>query len=158
MSLIACTLLSCQKEKERPSSQTNESEVEKTRVLQEVQAQVLVARQCPRDEQRAIKRIMDSAKRQSLAENAIYSYPRGGEIVTGASIRTAETIAKYWGNLAYGIKELSQDNETKTSEVQERLQNNLLLPLVLNEPSFYFGKEYSFYIILFYYSFYCFLT
>lgn len=34
--------------------------------------------------------------------------------------------------------------ETKTSEVQERLQNNLLLPLVLNEPSFYFGKEYSF--------------
>ena len=31
LSLIACTLLSCQKEKERPSSQTNESEVEKTK-------------------------------------------------------------------------------------------------------------------------------
>lgn len=105
-----------------------QSEVEKTRVLQEVQAQVLVARQCPRDEQRAIKRIMDSAKRQSLAENAIYSYPRGGEIVTGASIRTAETIAKYWGNLAYGIKELSQDPNTKTSEVMAYcwdLENNV---------------------------------
>ena len=103
-------------------------EVEKTRVLQEVQAQVLVAQKCPRDEQKAYKRIMDSAKRMSLAENAIYCYPRGGQTVKGASIRTAETIAKYWGNLAYGIKELSQDNETKTSEVMAYcwdLENNV---------------------------------
>jgi hypothetical protein len=108
--------------------QNVQSEVEKTRVLQEVQAMVLVARQCPRDEQRAIKRIMESAKRKSLAENAIYCYPRGGQTVTGASIRTAETIAKYWGNLTYGIKELSRDEKAKTSEMMAYcwdLENNV---------------------------------
>lgn len=108
--------------------QNVQSEVEKTRVLQEVQAMVLVARQCPRDEQRAIRRIMESAKRKSLAENAIYCYPRGGQTVTGASIRTAETIAKYWGNLTYGIKELSRDEKAKTSEMMAYcwdLENNV---------------------------------
>ncbi len=103
--------------RENALPQNVQSEIEKTRVLQEVQAMVLVARQCPRDEQRAIRRIMDSAKRKSLAENAIYCYPRGGQTVTGASIRTAETIAKYWGNITYGIKELSRDEKAKTSEM-----------------------------------------
>lgn len=114
--------------KETSLQQNVQSEIEKTRVLQEVQAMVLVARKCPRDEQRAIKRIMDSAKRVSLAENAIYCYPKGGQTVTGASIRTAETIAKYWGNLSYGIKELSNDPNTKTSEMMAYcwdLENNV---------------------------------
>ena len=94
-----------------------QSEVEKTRVLQEVQAMVLVARQCPRDEFKARQRIIDAAKRISLAETALYAYPRGGQIVKGPSIRTAETIAKYWGNIAFGTKELSQDNKSHVSEI-----------------------------------------
>ena len=92
-------------------------EVEKSRALQEVQAAIFMARQFPRDEFRAAKRIMDSAKRLSLAEKAIYCYPRGGQQIKGASIRTAETIAKYWGNLSYGIKELSQNMNEHTSEM-----------------------------------------
>lgn len=94
-----------------------QTEVEKTRVLQEVQAMVLVARQCPRNEVLATKKIMEAAKRKNLAENAMYAYPRGGQIVKGPSIRTAETIAKYWGNVSYGIKELSQDSKNNVSEV-----------------------------------------
>lgn len=92
-------------------------EVEKTRALQEVQAAIFMARQFPRDEFRAQKRIMDAAKRLSMAEKAIYCYPRGGQQIKGASIRTAETIAKYWGNLSYGIKELSQNSAEHTSEM-----------------------------------------
>ena len=92
-------------------------EVEKSRALQEVQAAIFMARQFPRDEFRAAKRIMDSAKRLSLAEKAIYCYPRAGQQIKGASIRTAETIAKYWGNLSYGIKELSQNMNEHTSEM-----------------------------------------
>ena len=48
------------------------------------------------------------AIRQDLAESAVYEYPRGGERVTGPSIRLAETVARYWGNLDYGITELDQ--------------------------------------------------
>lgn len=92
-------------------------EVEKTRALQEVQGAIFMARQFPRDEFVAYKKIVDAAKRLSLAEKAIFCYPRGGEQVTGASIRTAETIAKYWGNLDYGIKELFQDQNAHTSDV-----------------------------------------
>lgn len=92
-------------------------EVEKTRALQEVQAAIFMARQFPRDEFRAQKKIMEAAKRLSLAEKAIYCYPRGGQQIKGASIRTAETIAKYWGNLSYGIKELSQSQTEHSSEM-----------------------------------------
>lgn len=97
--------------------QNVQSEVEKQRVMQEVQALVLVARQCPRDEIKAQRKIMDSAKRKTLAEQSSYAYPRGGQIIKGASIRTAETLAKYWGNISFGIKELSQDNRNHFSEV-----------------------------------------
>lgn len=92
-------------------------EVEKSRALQEVQAAIFMARQFPRDEFRAQKKIMEAAKRLSMAEKAIYCYPRGGQQIKGASIRTAETIAKYWGNLSYGIKELSQNSGDHTSEM-----------------------------------------
>ena len=94
-----------------------QSDVEKARAMQEVQALVLVAQKCPRDEVKATRKIMESAKRLTLAENAIYAYPRGNQVVKGASIRTAETIAKYWGNLSFGIKELTQDNVNKMSTV-----------------------------------------
>lgn len=92
-------------------------EVEKTRALQEVQAAIFMARQFPRDEARASRRILEAGKRLSLAEKAIYCYPRGGQQIKGASIRTAETIAKYWGNLSYGIKELSQNSGEHSSEM-----------------------------------------
>ena len=92
-------------------------EVEKTRALQEVQAAIFMARQLPRDETRAYRKVMEAAKRLSLAEKAIYCYPRGGQQIKGPSIRTAETIAKYWGNLSYGIKELSQNNSEHSSEM-----------------------------------------
>ena len=47
----------------------------------------------------------------------MYCYPRGGQQIKGASIRTAETLAKYWGNLSYGMKELSQNSAEHSSEI-----------------------------------------
>lgn len=100
------------------SIQNVQSEVERHRAIQEVQARVLVAQKCPRDEVKATQRIMEAAKRKNLAENALYAYPKGGQSITGPSIRAAETMAKYWGNLAFGINELSQDNKNHISEVK----------------------------------------
>ena len=42
--------------------------------------------------------------------------PRGGQSVEGPSIRLAETLAQEWGNIQYGIRELSQSNGESTVE------------------------------------------
>lgn len=82
--------------------------IESARAVQEVQAAIIVAQRFRRDEVRAERRILDACKRLSLAERAQYAYPRGGVTVAGPSIRLAEVLARHWGNLHYGIRELSQ--------------------------------------------------
>lgn len=112
-------------------------EVEKTRALQEVQGAIIMARRFPRDETKAYRKVMESAKRLSLAEKALYCYPRGGQQVKGPSIRTAETIAKYWGNLSYGIKELSQSNSEHSSEMMAYcwdLESNVRVERIFKVP------------------------
>jgi hypothetical protein len=79
-----------------------------TRAAQEVQAAMVIAKKFPRDQVKAFDRIMQSCQRPSLAEEACYAYPRGGETVTGPSIRLAECLAQNWGNLSFGINELEQ--------------------------------------------------
>lgn len=84
--------------------------VEQSRAIQEVQGAIVMAKKFPRNETAANTRILEACKRKSLAESAMYSYPRGNQKVTGVSIRLAETLAKYWGNIQFGIVELSQQN------------------------------------------------
>lgn len=81
-----------------------------SREMEEVKGQIFMARQFPRNVFQSEQRILDACKRPSLAETAIYSYPRGGTKVEGPSIRLAEVLAQNWGNLAFGIKELEQRN------------------------------------------------
>ena len=84
------------------------SSVEESRAIQEVQAMVVMAKKFPRDETACYNKIVKACMRPTLAQSSMYSYPRGGQQVTGASIRMAETLAKYWGNIEFGIIELSQ--------------------------------------------------
>jgi len=82
--------------------------VASSRQAQEVQAAMAIAKRFPRDEQEAFSRIMQSCQRKGLAEAALYSYPRGGQQITGPSIRLAEALAQSWGNLDFGVVELEQ--------------------------------------------------
>lgn len=86
------------------------TEMVTTRQAQEVQAAMVVAKKFPRDEIEAFNKIMRACQRKSLAEQSMYEYPRGGQKVTGPSIRLAEALAQNWGNLDYGIVELEQKN------------------------------------------------
>lgn len=86
----------------------------KSREMAEVQSQIFLAKQFPRNEVQAEIKVLNACKRKSLAETALYSYPRGSTTVTGPSIRLAETIAQYWGNINFGIKELEQKNGEST--------------------------------------------
>ena len=90
--------------------------VESSRAVAEVQAALAIARMNPRDQQRSMDRILNACCRPSLAESAIYAYARGGSSISGPSIRLAEAIAQQWGNMQFGIRELS--NRGGKSEVQ----------------------------------------
>jgi len=78
------------------------------RGIAEVQAALVIARANPRDQLRAMDRILTACQRPALAESALYSYARGGTDITGPSIRLAEAIAQSWGNLQFGVRELEQ--------------------------------------------------
>lgn len=79
-----------------------------SRQAQEVQAAMVIAKKFPRNEVESFNRIMQACKRRSLAEQAMYEYPRGTTKVTGPSIRLAEAMAQNWGNIDFGITELEQ--------------------------------------------------
>lgn len=81
-----------------------------SREMEEVKGQIFMAKQFPRNTMQAEARILDACKRKSLAESAIYRYPRGKQMVSGPSIRLAEVVAQNWGNISFGIKELKQEN------------------------------------------------
>lgn len=86
----------------------------KSREMAEVQSQIFLAKQFPRNEVQAEMNIIKACQRLSLAETALYEFPRGNQKVAGPSIRLAETIARYWGNINSGIKEIEQRNGEST--------------------------------------------
>lgn len=96
--------------------QTNNAAVQTTvgRYTQEVQGMVFMAKQFPRNQFEAYQRIKQACQRKSLAEVASYEYPRGGEKVSGPSIRLAEVVAQNWGNMTYGVVELEQKQGEST--------------------------------------------
>lgn len=92
------------------------TEVAASREVAEVQGAIILARRFPRDEQRALDAIVTACARQGLAEQALYSYARGGTDITGPSIRLAEAIARKWQNITFGVRELEQRNNESTVE------------------------------------------
>lgn len=106
-----------------------------TRQAQEVQAAMVVAKRFPRDENESISRIVKSCKRTSLAEVAIYSYPKGGQKVEGASIRLAEAMAQSWGNIDFGWLEIeTAEGESKIMAYAHDLETNTRRQQVFTVP------------------------
>ncbi len=70
--------------------------------MAEVQVSANFARQCPRSVMRAREGIAEACKSGRFAENAEYSYSKGGTDITGASIDLLKAIAIEWRNIQYG--------------------------------------------------------
>lgn len=85
-----------------------------SRLLEEVKAAVFLAKQFPRDEIKAENKILELCKRKNFANTALYSFPRGGEVVQGLTIRFAEAVARAWGNIQYSVIELDTDDGKST--------------------------------------------
>lgn len=92
------------------------AESDQQRAIAEVQAAMVIAKKFPRDQIAAMDRILNACTRESLANTALYSYNKGGADITGPSIRLAEVLAQEWGNLQFGIRELSQVKGESTIE------------------------------------------
>ena len=90
------------------------AELVASREAQEVQVAMVAAKRFPRDEVAAYNRILSDCQRQSLAEKAMYEFPRGGQIVTGPSVHLAKTLARCWGNIDSGFKVLEQGPKEST--------------------------------------------
>jgi hypothetical protein len=78
---------------------------------------MLVAKKFPRDENMACEKIVNACKRVGLAESGMYAYKRGTSLITGTSIRLAEVMAKYWGNINYGFREIGRTSISSEIEV-----------------------------------------
>jgi hypothetical protein len=61
-----------------------------------------------------LDRILTSCQRVRVAEEAAYSYNRGGTEITGPSIKLLEVVAQHWGNIEFGFRELARYPATRT--------------------------------------------
>lgn len=101
--------------------------IESNRAIAEAQGKLAIAKRFPRDYTTSYAQAIQSCQRKGLAEKAFYSYPRGKETVNGVTIRFAEELARCYGNLDYGIKELStSDGKTEMQAYCWDLETNTI--------------------------------
>ncbi len=73
---------------------------------------IIVARRFPRDEKAARARLLQSCERPGFAEDALYSFPRGGATIEGPGVNLAREASRVWGNMRYGTEIVRDDDET----------------------------------------------
>lgn len=101
-------------EQQAPAARSIGAELVSSREAQDAQMRMVAAKRFPRDQVAAYNRIIQDCQRKSLAEKAMYEYPRGGTMVTGPSIQLARSMAQSWGNLMSGFKELERGQKEST--------------------------------------------
>jgi len=82
--------------------------IEQERAVAEVQASLTMALKFPRNEEAAFDRIMRACENPDVAEGSTFAFQKGEETAKGASIRLAEELARLWGNIEFGTRELSR--------------------------------------------------
>jgi hypothetical protein len=121
----------------QPPSIGQATSIEQSRAVAEVQGAIFVAQQFPRDIQAAISQMQDSCAQPYLAERSTFRYSRGGSQITGPSVHLARELARCWGNVQYGIKELRRDDDAGESEMlayawdvqtNTRTENSFMVP------------------------------
>lgn len=101
----------------RPGELGQATAVEQSRAMAEVQAQAYLARQFPRDVTTAREAMIEACQQMPLAERSQFSYRRAGQSVTGPTVHLARELARCWGNIQYGLIELSRDDIGGSSQM-----------------------------------------
>lgn len=101
-------------------------EYQESKQLSEIKGKMFLAREFPRDEERALQRVLSECARKELAEQAQYEFPRGDSVVRGPSIRLVEVLARHWGNLTFGVSDLEvKKGETTVKAYAWDLETNV---------------------------------
>lgn len=95
---------------------TQATAVEQARAVAEVAAAVQVAQMNPRDMRRAWVEMEEACRRYGLADRAFYTVANRGR--NKPSVHLARELARIWGNLDYGVHELSRDEVRAMSEIR----------------------------------------
>lgn len=93
------------------------TQVEQARAIAEVRAAVMIAMDRPRDRTAAIEEMREVCGIRGLADRAFFRVRRGAEYVNGPSIHLARELARIWGNINFGVKELARDDVRGQSEL-----------------------------------------
>lgn len=80
-----------------------------SREQHEIQSAIAVAKRFPRNEAQASTAIVKACERPSMAEKALYSFPRKDKdgrnvAIEGLSVHLAREAARIWGNIWYGFR------------------------------------------------------
>lgn len=89
--------------------------IEQTRAVAEVAASVKLAKEFPRDTGDIATATKELCSRLAVAQRAFYEVPNRG---AGLSVHIARELARIWGNLDYGVRELNRDDDKGVSELQ----------------------------------------
>lgn len=126
------------------SNSTNMVAVEESASIAEIQAKMILARNFPRDVDVCLEYIKRECQNKELAEKATYEFPRGDSVVRGASIRLVECVARHWGNLLSGIKEVSSNEKEATVKAYAwDLETNFADEKVFTVPYVRSSKQYG---------------
>ena len=79
----------------------------------ETLASIFIAKQFPRDLAHVTANMTAATRRVSLAQKAVYTYPRGGTSVEGPSVHLADALLGAWGNAESGWTELNRHKDPK---------------------------------------------
>lgn len=82
----------------------------------EIQATIILAKKFPRNEVAADQKLKKACLRLTFAEEAVYSFPRGGQTIQGPSVSLAREAARLWGNIRYGLKVIQNLEDEITIE------------------------------------------
>lgn len=92
------------------------TQIEQARAIADVHAAMTAAMNNPRSPSLVRDRMIDACSQMALAERAFYRYNRGGQ-VTGPSVHLARELARCWGNINVGVKELYRNDIALHSEM-----------------------------------------
>jgi hypothetical protein len=79
----------------------------------EIESAIIIAKRMPRNEADAWQKLNKACQRQSFADAATYSFPRGDKEVTGPSVDLAREAARCWGNIRFGLRILRDDDSSR---------------------------------------------
>ncbi|GAS98855.1 uncharacterized protein RMCC_5820 [Mycolicibacterium canariasense] len=89
-----------------PTTISQATAVEQSRAVAQVQAQIVVAQNCPRNIQRATAEMQEVCRTLAMANQAFYQVPNRGN---GPSVHLMRELARIWGNIEHGSKELARN-------------------------------------------------